>query len=49
MADNEKLVITVTHGPDEVELATLPFVMAGAALASDVDVVMVSRARAACS
>lgn len=31
MADNEKLVITVTHGPDEVELATIPFVMAGAA------------------
>ena len=29
MADNEKLVITVTHGPDEPELATIPFVMAG--------------------
>ncbi len=40
MADNEKLVIMVTHGPDEPELATIPFVMAGAALASDVDVVM---------
>jgi predicted peroxiredoxin len=40
MADNEKLVIMVTHGPDEPELATIPFVMAGAAVASDVDVVM---------
>ncbi len=40
MSDQEKLVIMVTHGPDEPELATLPFVMAGAAVASDVDVVM---------
>jgi predicted peroxiredoxin len=40
MADNEKLVFMVTHGPDEPELATIPFVMAGAAVASDVDVVM---------
>jgi len=40
MADNEKLVLMVTHGPDEPELATIPFVMAGAAVASDVDVVM---------
>jgi predicted peroxiredoxin len=36
----EKLVIMVTHGPDDPELATIPFVMAGAALASDVGVVM---------
>jgi predicted peroxiredoxin len=36
----EKLVIMVTHGPEEPELATIPFVMAGAAVASDVDVVM---------
>jgi predicted peroxiredoxin len=36
----EKLVIMVTHGPDEPELATIPFVMAGAAVASDVEVVM---------
>jgi len=36
----EKLVIMVTHGPDEAELATIPFVMAGAALASDVEIVM---------
>jgi len=40
MADNEKLVFMVTHGPSEAELATIPFVMAAAALASDVAVVM---------
>jgi len=40
MADTEKLVFMVTHGPDDPELATIPFVMAAAALASDVDVVM---------
>ncbi|HKB94921.1 MAG TPA: DsrE family protein [Gaiellaceae bacterium] len=40
MADHEKLVIMVTHGPDDPELATIPFAMAGAAVASDVDVVM---------
>lgn len=40
MADPEKLVFMVTHGPTEPELATIPFVMAGAALASDVAVVM---------
>lgn len=40
MADNEKLVIMVTHGPDDAELATIPFAMAGAAVASDMDVVM---------
>lgn len=36
----EKLVIMVTHGPQDAELATIPFVMAGAAVASDVEVVM---------
>ncbi len=36
----EKLVIMVTHGPDNPELQTIPFVMAAAALASDVEVVM---------
>lgn len=36
----EKLVFMVTHGPADAELATLPFVMAAAALASDVEVVM---------
>jgi len=40
MAVQEKLVIMVTHGPDEPELATIPFAMAGAAVASDVEVVM---------
>ena len=40
MAAQEKLVVMVTHGPDDPELATIPFAMAGAAVASDVDVVM---------
>ena len=38
--EGEKLVIMVTHGPEDAELATIPFVMAAAALASDVAVVM---------
>ena len=38
MADNEKLVFMVTHGPNEPELATIPFVMAVAALSADVQV-----------
>jgi predicted peroxiredoxin len=40
----EKLVIIVTHGPDEPELATLPFVMAAGALVSDVEVRMAFQA-----
>jgi predicted peroxiredoxin len=36
----EKLVMMVTHGPDDAELATIPFVMAVAALASDVEAVV---------
>ena len=40
MPETEKLVIMVTHGPSEPELATLPFALAGAAVASDVEVVM---------
>jgi uncharacterized protein len=40
MAEHEKLVVMVTHGPEDPELATIPFAMAGAAVASDVDVVM---------
>lgn len=40
MADVEKLVIMVTHGPEDAELATIPFVMAGAAVACDVEVIM---------
>ena len=39
MADTEKLVFMVLHGPDHPEHATIPFVMGGAALASDVEVV----------
>jgi predicted peroxiredoxin len=40
MSDPEKIVIFATHGPHNPELATIPFVMAVAALASDVEVVM---------
>jgi uncharacterized protein len=36
----EKMVIMVTHGPEEPERATIPFVMATAAQASDVEVFM---------
>jgi len=40
MADSEKLVFMVMHGPEFPEHASIPFVMAAAALASDVEVVM---------
>jgi uncharacterized protein len=40
MADHEKLVIMATHGPEDPERATIPFVMGCAALASDVDVII---------
>jgi uncharacterized protein len=40
MAEQERIVVMVTHGPDEPELASIPFAMAGAAVASDVEVVM---------
>jgi predicted peroxiredoxin len=40
VADPEKLVFMVLHGPSHPEHATIPFVMAGAALASDVEVVL---------
>ncbi|MDR3572930.1 MAG: DsrE family protein [Anaerolineaceae bacterium] len=36
----EKLLIIVTHGPDEPELATIPFVMATTSQALEVEVVM---------
>jgi predicted peroxiredoxin len=36
----EKLVIMLTHGPEHPEHASIPFVMAVAALASDVEVVV---------
>jgi len=38
MAD--KLAIVCTHGPEDPERATIPFVLATAAQASDVDVIM---------
>ncbi len=41
MADEkQKLVFLVTHGPEDPELATVPFVMATTALALDKDVIM---------
>jgi uncharacterized protein involved in oxidation of intracellular sulfur len=40
MAENEKLVFMVLHGPQHPEHATIPFVMACAALASDVEAVI---------
>lgn len=40
MADKKKLVFMVTHGPENPELATIPFVMAATALASDIEVIM---------
>jgi uncharacterized protein involved in oxidation of intracellular sulfur len=40
MAETEKLVFMVVHGPAHPEHATIPFVMACAALASDVQVVI---------
>ncbi len=40
MADTQKLVLMVTRGPDDPEPATIPFVMAVAAMASDVEVVI---------
>jgi predicted peroxiredoxin len=38
--ENRKLFIMAPNGPENPELATIPFVMATAAQASDVDVVM---------
>jgi predicted peroxiredoxin len=40
MADTQKLVFMVLHGPDHPEHATIPFVMGCAALASDIEVVL---------
>ena len=44
MAETDKLLIIATHGPAEPELATIPFVVGCAALASDVPVAMVFQA-----
>lgn len=41
---SDKLVIVCTTGPDEPEMATLPFAMAVAAQASEVEVVMILQA-----
>jgi predicted peroxiredoxin len=38
--NNQKLVFMITHGPENPELATIPFVMAVTAQASDVDVLV---------
>jgi predicted peroxiredoxin len=40
MADTQKLVFMVLHGPDHPEHATIPFVMGCAALASDIEVAL---------
>ncbi len=41
MSDTEKLVIYATHGPEDPERASLPFVMANGALVMDVKAVVV--------
>jgi predicted peroxiredoxin len=38
--DRKKLFIMVTKGPEDPEMATIPFVMATSAQASDVEVIM---------
>ncbi len=48
MATQEKLVIMATHGPQDAELATIPFVMGCAALATDVAVVIGLQADGVC-
>lgn len=48
MAENEKLVIMATHGPEDPEQATIPFVMGCAALAADVAVVIGFQANGVC-
>jgi predicted peroxiredoxin len=41
MSDTEKLVVFATHGPEDPDRASLPFVMANAALVMDVQAVVV--------
>ncbi len=48
MAEQQRLVIMATHGPEDPERATIPFVMACAALASDVAVVIGLQADGVC-
>ena len=38
--DHKKIFIMVTKGPEDSEMATIPFVMATSAQASDIEVVM---------
>jgi predicted peroxiredoxin len=38
--EKEKLILMCTHGPEDPERATIPFVMATTAQASDIDVVL---------
>ncbi len=38
--EKKRLVLMVTHGPEQPELATVPLVMATTALASDIDVLI---------
>ena len=37
---NGKMILMATHGPEDPERATIPFVMALAAMASDIEVVI---------
>jgi uncharacterized protein involved in oxidation of intracellular sulfur len=46
MSENEKLVILTTIGNENPEKATLPFVLATAAQATDVEVVVIMQASA---
>ena len=48
MVEQQKLVIMATHGPEDPERATIPFVMGCAALASDVAVVIGFQAEGVC-
>jgi uncharacterized protein len=43
-SNSEKMVLVVTHGSEDPEMATLPFVVGNAALAMDVPVTMVLQA-----
>ncbi len=44
MEENEKLVIFATHGGEDAERATIPFVVGAAALAMDVQVTVILQA-----
>jgi uncharacterized protein involved in oxidation of intracellular sulfur len=46
MAENEKLVIISTNGTEDPEKATLPFVVATAAQATDIEVTIILQASA---